>query len=281
MQRSVSETRRSVATRPKVSISTCPAYVAVADASGYRRSTCTGSCSAAAGWACSPRWCCSRRPAGCSADWQLHRLEGRHARNHLIRDNAARARSRPPTRLLAVGRDPGTQTASGCPVRATGRWDVGAPAAGAATGPTRATSASTSSRRWCTDGRTRVLVEPRLGARRRRRRQRARRSRPPPGDGHRDRSAAPQRAAATDAAPATRPDHPHRRARHRTRPALRRVRRLPANSPGRTPKPAKAPRSIPATRAQRGPAPALRRPVDLVRADGLRRLRRAGPPRGR
>ena len=59
---------------------------------------------------------------GLLADWQLHRLEGRHARNHLIRDNL-HAPVTPADQALAVGRDPAGDR-EWLPVRATGHWDV-------------------------------------------------------------------------------------------------------------------------------------------------------------
>jgi cytochrome oxidase assembly protein ShyY1 len=59
---------------------------------------------------------------GLLADWQLHRLEGRHARNHLIRANL-HAPATPASQALAVGRDP-AKDREWLPVRATGHWDV-------------------------------------------------------------------------------------------------------------------------------------------------------------
>jgi cytochrome oxidase assembly protein ShyY1 len=59
---------------------------------------------------------------GLLADWQLHRLEGRHARNHLIRDNL-HAPAAPADQALAVGRDP-ARDREWLPVTATGHWDV-------------------------------------------------------------------------------------------------------------------------------------------------------------
>jgi cytochrome oxidase assembly protein ShyY1 len=59
---------------------------------------------------------------GLLADWQLHRLAGRHARNHLIRDNL-HAPVTPAGEALSVGRDPAADR-EWLPVRATGHWDV-------------------------------------------------------------------------------------------------------------------------------------------------------------
>jgi cytochrome oxidase assembly protein ShyY1 len=59
---------------------------------------------------------------GLLADWQLHRLEGRHARNHLIRDNL-HAPVTLADQTLTVGREPAGDR-EWLPVRATGRWDV-------------------------------------------------------------------------------------------------------------------------------------------------------------
>ena len=62
--------------------------------------------------------------AACSllADWQLHRLAGRHAANHRISANL-HAPATPVSDALAVGRDPGTDR-EWLPVRARGHWDV-------------------------------------------------------------------------------------------------------------------------------------------------------------
>jgi cytochrome oxidase assembly protein ShyY1 len=59
---------------------------------------------------------------GLLADWQLHRLHGRHARNHLIRANL-HATPEPVGQALAVGREPASDQ-QWRPVRATGHWDV-------------------------------------------------------------------------------------------------------------------------------------------------------------
>jgi cytochrome oxidase assembly protein ShyY1 len=59
---------------------------------------------------------------GLLADWQLHRLAGRHAANHLISANL-HARPTPVGDALAVGRDP-AEAREWHPVRATGHWDV-------------------------------------------------------------------------------------------------------------------------------------------------------------
>lgn len=59
---------------------------------------------------------------GLLADWQLHRLAGRHARNHLIRANL-HAPATPAAGALVVGRDPAEEL-EWLPVRATGHWDV-------------------------------------------------------------------------------------------------------------------------------------------------------------
>jgi cytochrome oxidase assembly protein ShyY1 len=56
------------------------------------------------------------------ADWQMHRLAGRHAANRLIRDNL-HAPVTPVDDALAVGRDP-AEAREWSPVRATGHWDV-------------------------------------------------------------------------------------------------------------------------------------------------------------
>jgi cytochrome oxidase assembly protein ShyY1 len=60
---------------------------------------------------------------GLLADWQLHRLAGRHARNDLIRTNLA-APTTPASKALTVGHDP-AEDRQWLPVRATGHWDVG------------------------------------------------------------------------------------------------------------------------------------------------------------
>jgi cytochrome oxidase assembly protein ShyY1 len=60
---------------------------------------------------------------GLLADWQLHRLAGRHAANHLISANL-HAPATPVGDALAVGRDP-AEAREWHPVRATGHWDVG------------------------------------------------------------------------------------------------------------------------------------------------------------
>lgn len=60
---------------------------------------------------------------GLLADWQLHRLAGRHAANHLISANL-HAPATPADDALAVGRDP-AEDREWRPVRATGHWDVG------------------------------------------------------------------------------------------------------------------------------------------------------------
>lgn len=59
---------------------------------------------------------------GLLADWQLHRLAGRHAANHLISANL-HAPTTPAGVALAVGRDP-AQAREWTPVRASGHWDV-------------------------------------------------------------------------------------------------------------------------------------------------------------
>jgi cytochrome oxidase assembly protein ShyY1 len=60
---------------------------------------------------------------GLLADWQLHRLAGRHAANHLISANL-HAPATPAGQALAVGHDP-SESREWSPVRATGHWDVG------------------------------------------------------------------------------------------------------------------------------------------------------------
>jgi cytochrome oxidase assembly protein ShyY1 len=60
---------------------------------------------------------------GLLADWQMHRLAGKHARNHLIKANL-HAAPLPADEALAVGRDPAASS-EWRPVRATGPWDVG------------------------------------------------------------------------------------------------------------------------------------------------------------
>jgi cytochrome oxidase assembly protein ShyY1 len=59
---------------------------------------------------------------GLLADWQLHRLAGKHARNHLIKANL-HAPATPAGDALAVGHDP-AEDREWRPVRATGRWDI-------------------------------------------------------------------------------------------------------------------------------------------------------------
>jgi cytochrome oxidase assembly protein ShyY1 len=59
---------------------------------------------------------------GLLADWQLHRLAGKHARNHLIKINL-HAPPTPADIALAVGHDPAGNR-EWRPVRASGHWDV-------------------------------------------------------------------------------------------------------------------------------------------------------------
>lgn len=56
------------------------------------------------------------------ADWQLHRLAGKHHRNALIRANL-HAPAEPAARALTVGREPAPGR-EWHPVRAIGRWDL-------------------------------------------------------------------------------------------------------------------------------------------------------------
>ena len=121
MHLSVSETRRSVATRPKVSSSTRPPYVAGPTPGGYRRTV--------------YRFLLTRRWLGLLAvallvaatcvqlgRWQLHRLEARHANNDLITSNAS-SRPVPAADLLGVGDGPAADRQY-ARVRATGRYDT-------------------------------------------------------------------------------------------------------------------------------------------------------------
>jgi cytochrome oxidase assembly protein ShyY1 len=59
---------------------------------------------------------------GLLADWQWHRLEGRHAANHLISANL-HAPATPAATALSVGHDP-AKDREWLPVRATGHWDL-------------------------------------------------------------------------------------------------------------------------------------------------------------
>ena len=59
---------------------------------------------------------------GLLADWQLHRLAGKHARNHLIKVNLS-APAIPVADALVVGRDP-APAQEWRPIRATGEWDL-------------------------------------------------------------------------------------------------------------------------------------------------------------
>lgn len=120
MHLSVNETRRSVATRPYVSTSTAPPYVAPPTPGGYRRTV--------------YRFLLTRRWLGLLlvalllsvacvqlGRWQLHRLAARHANNHLITSNAT-SHPVPPGRLLSVRQDPAASKQY-ARVRATGRYD--------------------------------------------------------------------------------------------------------------------------------------------------------------
>ena len=141
--RSVSETRRSVATRPKVSTSTRPAYVAAPTPAVTVGRCVPVPAEPAAGWACS-RWRSSwPRPACCSAAGSCTGWRRGTPRNHLITSNVdRRARCRrtrcspsaaapAPSDAVAPGSGP-----PGATTRRTSCWS--------ATGRSRARTASTS-----------------------------------------------------------------------------------------------------------------------------------------
>ena len=193
--------------------------------------TCTGSCSAAAGWALLAAALLFAAACGLLADWQLHRLAGRHARNDLIRSNLSMRRS---AGRAGAGRWPRTRRSptrngAGAGHRAAGTSPT---SCSSGCGPSRARSASTWSLRWsptrdlrcwsteagCRPGRAAPAL--------------------PRGAGTtggtvtvtgRLRPTEPPHRRGTTA----RPDHPHRRTRHRPDPSVRRLRRLPrADPPG-------------------------------------------------
>ena len=214
---------------------------------------------------------------GLLADWQLHRLAGRHARNHLIRDNL-HAPVTPVARSARRGPRP-RRGARMAPVRASGHWDVAhqllvrlRPYEGdvgfyvITPLVTGAGPAVLVNRGWVPAGEGGGERAPHPGTADR--------------HGHGDRPAAPQRAARdrrnTATPQITRIDVPG----IATHAALRRLRRLPRTHPAAA-RAGHARRGIPPARAERRPAPALRRAVGAVRADGLRRVRRARPPGGR